>query len=750
MCSEAAGPSRVALRYSARMTNGDDDAGETVGGGLFSAGENVWRTARAGRCAWLIDGEDYFRALRESMEAAEREIVIVGWDIDSRLELIRDEDHPLYPSPLAATLQSLARRKNELQVYVLSWDFAMVYVLERELLPAAQFGWQDYDRLHFRLDGAHATGASQHQKFVVIDGLLAYTGGFDLTKSRWDTRAHAADDPRRVNEAGGDYRPFHDVQALVTGEPARHLRDLASFRWENATGEPLPAAAEADTQDTDTLWPQDVPVRARDVPVGLARTWAAKDGSDIIREVEQLFLDMIAAAESSIYIENQYYTSDTVTRALCERLAEDDGPEVVMVLPGETSGWLEQATMDVLRNQALQHLCENDAHNRLRIVSPVSDELGDTCINVHGKVMVVDERWARIGSANLSRRSMGLDSECDLVVDDASGEAAAALRADLLAEHLGADEKEVAASIAENGLLATLDRFGGGPRRLEPLEIDGSDIGGMLKPIAQIADLERPVEQAWDELVDGVTGPAPRERTEAGGAETRTARRYLEMLTHPSVGWGFLALLVLLAGGLAIWQARTAGDGFDPLALLATLRESAAHPLAPLAVVPAFIAGSLVVAPVTGMIALCALLFGPWVASASAIAGTLTATVVNHAIGQHLGKAVEGRVPRAVTVRMKALGRSSDAWSLAGLRLIPIAPFTVINLLAGASRVKLKDFLLGTVIGMGPGTVLICFSVDRARAALAGEPVFEPWVLAVIAAAGIALIGLRVLQRRRK
>jgi len=111
---------------------------------------------------------------------------------------------------------------------------------------------------------------------------------------------------------------------------------------------------------------------------------------------------------------------------------------------------------------------------------------------------------------------------------------------------------------------------------------------------------------------------------------------------------------------------------------------------------------------------------------------------------------VEGRVPRAVTVRMKALGRSSDPWSLAGLRLIPIAPFTVINLLAGASRVKLRDFLLGTLIGMGPGTVLICFSVDRARAALAGEPVFEPWVLAVIAAAGIALIGLRVLQQRRK
>ncbi|WP_405226349.1 phospholipase D-like domain-containing protein [Lentisalinibacter sediminis] len=738
------------------MTEGDDRVDESDAGSLFAPGENVWRAARAERFGWLIDGEDYFRAVRESMEAAEREILIVGWDIDSRLELIRDEDHPLYPSPLAETLQDLAGRRDGLQVYVLSWDFAMVYVLERELLPAAQFGWQDQDRLHFQLDGEHATGASQHQKFIVIDGQLAYTGGFDLTKSRWDTRAHAPDDPRRVNEAGGSYRPFHDVQALVTGEPARHLRDLASFRWKNATGDALPALDAPDVDSAEALWPRDVPVRASDAPVALARTWAEKDGSDLVREVEQLFLDMIAAAESSIYIENQYYTSDTVTRALCDRLAESDGPEIVIVLPGETSGWLEQATMDVLRNQALQRLRENDGHGRLRIVSPVSDELGDTCINVHGKVMVLDERWARIGSANLSRRSMGLDSECDLVIEDA--EAAAGLRADLLAEHLGADVREVAAGIAEHGLIATLDRLGGGPRRLERLASDGSDIDGMLEPIARIADLERPVEQAWDELIGGMTGSGAHDAG-TGGAdadeeaepEPGTARRrYLQVLTHPSVGWGFLAVLILLVGGLAIWQARTAGADFDPMALLATLRESAAHPLAPLAVIPAFIAGSLVVAPVTGMIALCALLFGPWVASVSAIAGTLAATVVNHAIGRRLGRAVEGRAPRAVTVRMKALGRSSDPWSLAGLRLIPIAPFTVINLLAGASRVKLRDFLLGTILGMGPGTVLICFSVDRARAALAGEPVFEPWVLAVIAAAGITLIALRVLQQRRK
>ena len=124
---------------------------------------------------------------------------------------------------------------------MLSWDFSVIYVLERELLPARSFGWQDSERLHFRLDGRHPVGASQHQKVVVIDGSLAFLGGIDLTKARWDTRRHAADEGRRRDPDGNSYRPFHDVQAVVSGPTAAELRELADERWMNATGESLPA-----------------------------------------------------------------------------------------------------------------------------------------------------------------------------------------------------------------------------------------------------------------------------------------------------------------------------------------------------------------------------------------------------------------------------------------------------------------------------------------------------------------------------
>lgn len=694
---------------------------------LFTDGRNCWQQPVADAFGWAIDGDDYFRAVRDAIGKAEREIVIVGWDIDSRLELVRDRADARYPSPLCMTLQSLVADNDALRVYVLSWDFALVYVLERELLPARAFGWQDSERLHFKLDGNHATGASHHQKLVIVDGALAFSGGLDLTKDRWDTREHSAGDDRRIDTEGNRYPPFHDVQAVVTGPAAECLRLLASRRWQNATGEPLPRLDTPPAGAGEKLWPGNLPVRARDVTTAIARTWAEPDGSGQSCEVEASFLDMIAAARQSIYIENQYFTSESISKALAERLGDEHGPEIVMVLPKETSGWLEQATMDVLRNKALDRLRRADAFDRLRVVSPIAPDgpgkASGTPINVHAKVTIVDNRYARIGSANLSARSMGLDSECDLVVDDR--DAALALCADLLAEHLEADAAAVREQLASEGLLAVLDGAGDDRGRLVELDPEAHEAEQIvLEPIAKIADLEKPLVRAGVDSDD-------------------------DDMHTPAGGWLFLAGLAAVAAFWVFLGVQGTEGDVRPGDLLSDLRELSSHWLAPVIAIPAFVAGSLVVAPVTGMIAVCALLFDPWVASIVAIAGVLAATAVNHWIGRHFGRFITERVPPRVAERIERVAGSSDIWSLAGLRLIPVAPFTIVNVVVGVSGVSLRDFLVGTLISMSPGIVLICLSVDRARAALAGEPVFDPWIVAAIAGAGIALIALRIWRQRR-
>src|SRR5690606_1204708 len=134
-------------------------------------GETCWRLAHADRAAVLIDGEEYFTALDDALERAQRSVRILGWDLHGGIRLRRgDPDgrgEEAAPT-LVERLDALVRRRRNLQIWLLEWDFALLYALERQLLPALRFGFSTHRRLHFRLDGEHPLGASHHQKIVVI------------------------------------------------------------------------------------------------------------------------------------------------------------------------------------------------------------------------------------------------------------------------------------------------------------------------------------------------------------------------------------------------------------------------------------------------------------------------------------------------------------------------------------------------------------------------------------------------------
>src|SRR4029077_448356 len=132
----------------------------------------------------------------------------------------------------------------------------------------------------------------------------------------------------------------------------------------------------------------------------------AFEGRPPIAEVEALNCDAIAAARRWIYVENQYFTSGRIAAALAERLAEPDGPEIVMVVPRICSGWLEERTMGVARARPVRELRHDDVPGRFRVFHPRLAPNGPD-LNVHAKVMIVDDALARVGSSNLSNRSMG-------------------------------------------------------------------------------------------------------------------------------------------------------------------------------------------------------------------------------------------------------------------------------------------------------------------------------------------------------
>ncbi|HEY1611558.1 MAG TPA: VTT domain-containing protein [Paraburkholderia sp.] len=702
---------------------------------LLRAGDTCLCIRHARRLRILVDGAAYFAALRDAIVRARHSVFIVGWDIDSRMHLVPNDPPDGLPGPLGEFLCAVAAANPQLHVRILAWDFAMLYAIEREWLPSYKLGWRTPRRVRFRLDGRHPPGASHHQKIVVIDDCVAFVGGIDLTRSRWDTSAHAPREPLRRNGPKLFYAPTHDVQAMFDGEAAQAVGALVRERWRHAGGrhphlddaEPSLAtgatgAASAAPCASHDPWPAREAPDIENVELGIATTAPPFGGRPASGQIHALYLAAIAAARDNVYIENQYFTASAVGDALATRLAQPQGPAVAVVAPREQTGWLQAATMGTLRARLYRRLTQADAHHRLRMYCPWIEGLGDAFINVHSKLMTVDDELLVIGSANLNNRSMVLDSECNIALE-AGGDPRvrrmiAGVRNRLLAEHLDVP------------LAAIDDAFARGAnvnRVIETLRHDGRTLQ-TLEP-AVSPELDRIVPEAA--LIDPETPDAPDEVVQqfAPGGNGRS-----------------LAARVLLLGALALGAlAMTIAWKHTALSHLLSLpaighytRTLAASRFGPPAIVAAYSLAAIASVPITVLIALAGLLFGPVAGSAYALAGTLIASIATYYIGVWAGRdAVRQRAGTRLNRLSERMGKQGIV-AVVVLRVVPLAPFVLVNLAAGASHIGLRDYLIGTALGMGPGIVLAATFANQ-LVDVVRHPAIGPVLL--LAAIGIALVG---------
>lgn len=466
----------------------------------MSLAEKGWRTERAGRASLIVDAADYFAHARHAMMRARERILLIGWDFDTRIVLDRSRPDDGAPVQLGPFLTWLADERPDLCINILTWDVAAVKLLGRGTTALRLARWMARPNITFLPDNAHPFAASHHQKIVVIDDAMAFCGGIDMTASRWDTREHLDDDERRRRPfTGRRSMPWHDASMALDGAVARALGDLARERWLTAGGDPLPEASAS----TDP-WPEALESQFRDVDVTIARTRGLNGEVDEVREVEAMFVALIAGVERFAYIETQYFASRVIAEAICKRLDEPDGPEFVIVNPKIADGWLEEEVMGAARAELIDALREHPNHHRIRIYTPVTHRGAD--IYVHAKVMIVDDRVLKVGSANMNNRSMGLDSECDVVIesgDEGEARTIAGLRNDLLAEHLGVAVTAVETTLARTGsLIETVERLRGDGRTLAPFV--PPDKGELQRDIArsQALDPEHP-EEAFEPTRNG-------------------------------------------------------------------------------------------------------------------------------------------------------------------------------------------------------------------------------------------------------
>ena len=692
---------------------------------ILQVGRNCWRIRRANKVAFLVDGANYFKALHDSLPLAEQQVLILAWDIYSRLHLVPPENKgkPQTSPTLDNLLSQLLHDKPQLHANILSWDFSLLMALSREWLPIYRLDWSTHRRLKFCLDDQFPLGASHHQKVVVIDDSLAFAGGLDLTRGRWDTSQHQADDPRRQAVDGGSLpiRPYHDMQMAVSGSAAAALGCLARERWRRATSKKLPVPQVGSAN----YWPEQLSVDIEDVDVAIVRTEPEYGESVGVREVEQLYLDSIAAARDYIYIENQFFTAPSISNALAKRLAEPDGPEVVLNLALNTEGWLSQQSMDMMRVRLISELREADKYSHLAVYYPEKPDLHGLSINLHAKVMIMDDCFVRVGSANLNNRSMGLDTECDLAIEAAIDDsrvqdAIRGLRNRLLGEHLDCEPEEVNAQVLkQDSLIRGIEALRGEGRTLGLLEPRLPETDERTLHDVQLTDPEQPVDS---ETILNHFVPE---------TQSKSAGRRI-------ISW-VLALLALLSIA-AVWRFTPLSEWVDINTLTEMANQWRGSNLTPLIVIAAFVIGGLLVMPVTAMIIASVLVFGPWLGFVYALLGSFTSAVSGYGLGALLGRnAVRQVAGKRINQVSRQLAKRGIITMIV-VRIVPVAPFTIINLITGASHIRFRDFVLGTLFGMTPGIVGVTLLTDRVEATLR-SPDWSTLLTLVMVAAVVFTVG---------
>ena len=702
-------------------------------GGILRPGANCWRVDPADRFYCIQDAADYFRLVRQALLAARKTVFTLGWDTTAHTDLLPGPQEPAppkrdqreggregAPTRLDKLLAYIARRRRGLRCYILTWDYGSLYTLERDPFSRWRLGWRMPRGVRFGFDDHHPVGASHHQKIVVVDDRLAFCGGIDLTGHRWDTCAHRPEEPARVTPQGKVYGPYHEVQAMVSGSVAASLGELARDRWRALGAEGLPAVAPS----SEDLWPDEVTPDLENVDVGISRTMPGSGPAPSVRECEALFLDSIAAARQTIYIESQYFTNEVLSRALAARLAEPGGPEVIVITPKECHGWIEKTTMGAFRDGVFRELIAGDAHARLRVVYPAASRERDIPTFIHSKVMIVDDELARIGSANFSHRSMGVDTECD-VTAEAGGrpdvrEGIRRMRNRLLAEHLGLSVEQLAAELERAGSVReVIDRRQDADHTLVRIELPAEPVEPPSAALRAAADPDAPVDvgSAVQQLIPPVE-------------ETR-GRSPLRL-------W-FLPGLVLTAAAAVAWASSSPAGR----PLLQYIREVlAAIPGTPESVwigVGVFVVAGLLLVPMELLAITAGVVFGAVPGSLVGVTGSLVSAIAGYTAGRAIGAA---RLPRWMSRRSYRSGRQVGARGLMGvvaLRLASVASAGAINLLSGAWRIPFATYVTGTVIGLLPAMVALA-----GLGALLRQTFLQPsiWNGVITIGAGMLLIVL--------
>jgi phosphatidylserine/phosphatidylglycerophosphate/cardiolipin synthase-like enzyme len=366
-----------------------------------------WPVRRGNRVDVYVDGAEALAEVAAAIEAARASIWLAGWYFspDFRLQAVQDE-------PLR---ERFARAAERVEVRLLAWAGAPLPLFhpDRDEVRAVAEELSAGTGVRVALDAHERPLHCHHEKIIIVDGELAFVGGIDLTSyhgDRLDTSQH----PARGSLG------WHDATSRISGPAVADVADHFRLRWQEVTGEELP-----------TLPP---PAPAGEVELQIVRTVPEKIYRRLPKgefTILESYLRALKAAQTLIYLENQFLWSPEIVAVLEEKLRHppDDRFRLLVLLPAKPNNGNEDT-----RGQLGVLAAADDGAGRFLACTLFQPGNQGRPVYVHAKIGIVDDSWLTIGSANLNEHSLFNDSETNVVTHDQ--QLAKATRLKLWSEHL--------------------------------------------------------------------------------------------------------------------------------------------------------------------------------------------------------------------------------------------------------------------------------------------------------------------------
>jgi len=363
---------------------------------------------------WLIDNAEGYDRMLQAIASARRSVWMtqLAFDADC-IAYAKDDSAPAAGGTILAESLVAAVVRAPIDVRIL----LNATLLLDTARPLRRFFAARLAALNPILGTLRVRGLSRfpqllHCKMVIVDGREAFLLGSPFANGYWDDPRHRPVDTRRpLRELGG--RPLHDVSLRLTGGPVADLERIFAELWNVAASDTAPdlipgSIDPAAGESNASARPGDSPGVPAGVPVRIVCTSPARllpGARSGETQIIDALLEGIAGARSLIYVEHQYLSARPVVSALTQALDREPELELILVL---------NQNPDVTAYQRWQNARLAEAgllqHPRAGVFAlwTVARD-GIVALNqvfVHSKVVVVDDRWATSGSANLDGVSL--------------------------------------------------------------------------------------------------------------------------------------------------------------------------------------------------------------------------------------------------------------------------------------------------------------------------------------------------------